>query len=67
MYEALGIILALAGVIGAFLYAQAKAKKEGRTEKEHETQGEILDKVKKANAASADSSHDDELRKKYGR
>lgn len=67
MYEALGIVLALAGVIGAFLYAQAKAKKEGRTEKDHETQSEILQKVGKANSAARDSSHDDELRKKYNR
>ena len=62
----IGILALLAGA-GLVIYAMREGKKSGRIEEQHEAQGEILQKVEKANDAAADSSHDDELRKKYNR
>ena len=64
-YGAIFGILALFAGAGLVIYALREGKKSGRIEKEHEAQEQVIENVKKANDAAADSSHDDKLREKY--
>lgn len=60
-------LFAFIGGLLKSLYLPMLAYFKGRADVNRDNAEEILDDVKKGNAAAADSSHDDELRDKYGR